>query len=69
MMKHLDEQIGELKRVFVTEYARRTGTGKALIEARETAARSMGLKRLIVSIGSNQYCAHTWTISRRSIRS
>mgnify|MGYP003664854659 FL=1 len=47
MMKRLDEHTGELKRVFVIEEARGTGTGRALIEARETAARSMGLKRLI----------------------
>jgi len=47
MMKRLDQDTGELKRVFVTEDARGTGTGRALIEARENAARSMGLKRLI----------------------
>lgn len=47
MLKRLDQVTGELKRVFVVESARGTGTGKALIEARETAARNMGLKRLI----------------------
>lgn len=47
MMKRLGPDTGELKRVFVTEKARGTGTGRALIEARETAARKMGLKRLI----------------------
>jgi GNAT superfamily N-acetyltransferase len=47
MLKRLDQDTGELKRVFVTQAARGTGTGRALIEARETAARSMGLKRLI----------------------
>lgn len=47
MMKRLDQHTGELKRVFVTERARGTGTGRALIEARENAARRMGLKRLI----------------------
>ncbi len=47
MMKRLDDETGELKRVFVTEAARGTGTGRALIEARENAARQMGLKRLI----------------------
>lgn len=47
MMKRLDEQTGEPKRIFVTEDARGTGTGKALIDACENAARSMGLKRLI----------------------
>ena len=33
MMKRLEEDTGELKRVFVTESARGTGTGRALIEA------------------------------------
>ncbi|WP_298848245.1 GNAT family N-acetyltransferase [uncultured Ruegeria sp.] len=47
MMKRFDQQTGELKRVFVTEKARGTGTGRALIQAREQAARDMGLKRLI----------------------
>jgi len=47
MLKRLDQQTGELKRVFVIEDARGTGTGRALIEARENAARNMGLKRLI----------------------
>lgn len=47
MMKRLDQHTGELKRVFVTEEARGTGTGRSLIKAREQAAREMGLKRLI----------------------
>ncbi|MBO9413357.1 MULTISPECIES: GNAT family N-acetyltransferase [unclassified Ruegeria] len=47
MMKRLDQETGELKRVFVTETARGTGAGRALIQAREDAARSMGLKRLV----------------------
>jgi GNAT superfamily N-acetyltransferase len=47
MLKCLGPETGELKRVFVAEKARGTGTGRALIEARETAARKMGLKRLV----------------------
>jgi N-acetylglutamate synthase-like GNAT family acetyltransferase len=47
MMKCLGPDTGELKRVFVTEKARGTGTGRRLIEARESVAREMGLKRLI----------------------
>jgi len=47
MMKRFDAHTGELKRVFVAPEARGTGTGRALIEARENAARSMGMKRLI----------------------
>ncbi|MFD0979605.1 GNAT family N-acetyltransferase [Tropicimonas aquimaris] len=47
MMKRLDPDTGELKRVFVTQAARGTGTGRRLIEARTAAARQMGLKRLV----------------------
>jgi GNAT superfamily N-acetyltransferase len=47
MMKRLDAHSGELKRVFVMEEARGTGTGRRLIEAREQAARAMGLTRLV----------------------
>ena len=47
MMKRLDRDTGELKRVFVHEKARGTGTGKRIIEARMAAAREMGLKRLV----------------------
>ena len=47
MMKRLDPHTGELKRDFVTEDARGNGIGRALIEARESAARRMGLKRLV----------------------
>ena len=46
MIKRLDEFTGELKRVFVTEDTRGTGSGRALIEACETVARDMGLKRI-----------------------
>lgn len=47
MMKRFDDETGELKRVYVTKSARGTGTGRALIEARERVAREMGLKRLV----------------------
>lgn len=47
MMKRLTPETGELKRVFVKDTARGTGTGRALIEAREKVARDMGLKRLV----------------------
>ncbi|MDP5085955.1 MAG: GNAT family N-acetyltransferase [Yoonia sp.] len=47
MLKRLDDETGELKRMFVAQDARGTGMGRALIEAREKVAREMGLKRLI----------------------
>jgi N-acetylglutamate synthase-like GNAT family acetyltransferase len=47
MLKRFDARTGELKRLFVTDIARGTGTGRALVEAREAVAREMGLKRLV----------------------
>lgn len=47
MMKCLDQNTGELKRVFVVDRARGLGVGRELILARENAARGLGLKRLI----------------------
>ena len=47
MLKKLDAETGELKRVYVTEAARGTGTGRRIIELREAVARQMGLKRLV----------------------
>lgn len=47
MLKKMDSETGELKRVYVTEAARGTGTGRKIIEMREAVARQMGLKRLV----------------------
>ena len=48
MLKCLDDETGELKRLFVQPSARGTGAGRRLVEARVDAARQMGLKRLVV---------------------
>ncbi|WP_333713703.1 GNAT family N-acetyltransferase [Yoonia sp.] len=47
MLKKLDAETGELKRVYVADAARGTGTGRRMIETREFVARQMGLKRLV----------------------
>ncbi|MEM6408280.1 MAG: GNAT family N-acetyltransferase [Pseudomonadota bacterium] len=47
MLKKLDPDTGELKRLFVQDKMRGTGTGKKLVEAREKAAKDMGLTRLV----------------------
>lgn len=47
MMKKLDAETGELKRVYVADAARGTGTGRRIIELREQVARQMGLTRLV----------------------
>lgn len=48
MLKCLDAETGELKRLYVNERARGTGTGRRLVEARVEAAKDMGLRRLVV---------------------
>lgn len=48
MLKRLDHDTGELKRLFVLPEARGTGTGRRLVTARIDAARKMGLRRLVV---------------------
>ncbi|MCI5097751.1 MAG: GNAT family N-acetyltransferase [Rhodobacteraceae bacterium] len=48
MLKCLDAETGELKRLFVSEMARGTGAGRKLVEARIAFARELGLKRLVV---------------------
>lgn len=47
MMKRFDAETRELKRLFVRETARGTGTGRKLVEARIEVARQMGLRRLV----------------------
>jgi N-acetylglutamate synthase-like GNAT family acetyltransferase len=48
MLKCLNAETGELKRLFVSEAARGTGAGRKLVEARIAFARELGLKRLVV---------------------
>lgn len=48
MLKCLDDDTGELKRLYVSPEARGTGAGRRLVEVRVEAARRMGLKRLVV---------------------
>jgi len=48
MLKYLDAETGELKRLYVQPSARGTGAGRRLVEARVDAARRMGLRRLVV---------------------
>jgi GNAT superfamily N-acetyltransferase len=47
MMRCLDAETGELKRLFVSEAGRGLGLGRRLLEARIEAAKGMGLKRLV----------------------
>ena len=48
MLKSLDIETGELKRLYVNPAARGTGAGRRLVEMRVDAARRMRLKRLVV---------------------
>jgi GNAT superfamily N-acetyltransferase len=48
VLKRLDRDTGELKRLFVRDSARGTGLGRQLVQARIDRARHMGLRKLVV---------------------
>lgn len=56
-MAALNTPTAELKRMFVTESARGTGTGRALLEAVESAARERGIRTLRLETGEPQTAA------------
>lgn len=47
MLKRLDSDTGELKRLYVADAARGTGAGRRLVEARIAFAHRAGLRRLV----------------------
>ena len=47
MMKRHDDHTGDLKRIFVTDAARGTGTGRRLVQTLVAHARAKGLTRLV----------------------
>ena len=56
-MAALDVATAELKRMFVSEAARGTGLGRALLEAVESAARVRGIQTLRLETGEPQVAA------------
>ena len=53
----LDEDTGEIKRMFVTPAARGMGLGRRLADALEAEARALGARRLILETGIRQVAA------------
>jgi GNAT superfamily N-acetyltransferase len=53
-VKRLDEQTGEIKRMFVETRARGLGLGRILLGALEDAARDLGYERVRLDTGSEQ---------------
>ncbi|UWQ18479.1 GNAT family N-acetyltransferase [Jannaschia sp. M317] len=47
MMKRLDSETGEMKRLYVSDRVRGTGAGRRLVDIRVEEARRMGLRRLV----------------------
>lgn len=56
-MAALNTPAAELKRMFVAESARGSGTGRALLEAIESAARERGIRTLRLETGEPQVAA------------
>jgi len=63
-VRRVDQVTGELKRMYVAPAARGQGLGRRLIEALETEARSLGLRRLILETGIRQAAAQALYRSR-----
>ena len=53
-VRRIEEQSGELKRMYVCPEARGLGVGKALLKALETEAQALGLTRLLLETGIRQ---------------
>ena len=56
-VRRLDEDTGELKRMYVDPAFRGQGFGHRLIDALEVEARALGLRRLILETGIRQVAA------------
>ena len=53
-LRRVDEQTGELKRMFVRPSARRQGIAVTVLNALEGAARELGYARLVLETGTEQ---------------
>jgi GNAT superfamily N-acetyltransferase len=56
-LRKLDEETGELKRMYVTPEARGKGIGKAVLAALEAEARRLGVERVVLETGIRQTAA------------
>jgi putative acetyltransferase len=53
----IDPETAELKRMYAAAEMRGRGVGRAVLEALESVAREMGLKRLVLETGTLQHAA------------
>ena len=58
-MRRIEEGTAELKRMYVEPHARGKGVGRAVLEALEREARSMGVRRLLLETGIRQKAAES----------
>jgi putative acetyltransferase len=56
-VRRLDDETGELKRMYVAPAARGTGLGRRLVDALEAEARALGMRRLVLETGTRQHAA------------
>jgi putative acetyltransferase len=53
-LRRLDNHKGELRRLFVTQHARREGVGRSLLARLEADALALGYRRLMLETGQRQ---------------
>lgn len=53
-VRRIEEQTGEIKRMYVRPEERRRGVGSALLSALEAEARALGIARLVLETGVRQ---------------
>ncbi|MCW2752441.1 MAG: family acetyltransferase [Aeromicrobium sp.] len=56
-LRRIDDEHGEIKRMFVRDEARGSGAALAVLRALENAARELGWTRLVLETGSEQHAA------------
>ncbi len=56
-LRLIDEETGELKRMYVAPEARGRGIGRRLVAALEREARGLGVRRLVLETGTRQAAA------------
>ncbi len=56
-LRLLDDETGELKRMYVSPTLRGRGLGRRLVAALEAEARALGVRRLVLETGSRQVAA------------
>lgn len=55
--RRIDDEIAELKRMYIAPSARGLGLGRRLVQALEVEARALGVRRLVLETGFRQVAA------------